>query len=172
LAVVIQNLRPVPTKSGFGEDYDVDVLHELHCEKPSDSDGRGITALSWIELPTKNVNARRLSKFFHIHMIFIVYPCPLQTRCSAYLVRILIRDQCASCLVRLPLDSFADPKNFRRVVFAVSCIWDRVYLFRRRSCFVSFRWVVSCHPRTVRRSVVFFPERAKSVNRGQIIGYR
>ena len=64
LIVVTQSLRSIPTNSGFGENYNVDVLHELHSHQPSDSDGRGISALSWIEMPTKNVHCFLYSSFF------------------------------------------------------------------------------------------------------------
>jgi general transcription factor 3C protein 4 len=52
---VTQTLRPIPNESAFGEDYNVELLHEPHSHRPSDSDGRSITALSWIELSTHNV---------------------------------------------------------------------------------------------------------------------
>jgi general transcription factor 3C polypeptide 4 len=69
--VVTQSLGSIPTKSGFGDDYDVDISHELHGHRPSGSDGRGITALSWIEMPTKNVYRFLLSGF-------LLFSCILQ----------------------------------------------------------------------------------------------
>ena len=55
LVVVTLTLRPIPNESAFGEDYNVELLHEPHSHRPSDSDGRSITALSWIEVSTHNV---------------------------------------------------------------------------------------------------------------------
>jgi hypothetical protein len=77
LVVVTQTLRPIPNESAFGEDYNVELLHEPHSHRPSDSDGRSITALSWIELSTHNVKWLYLFESFNHSDGFTAYSCPL-----------------------------------------------------------------------------------------------
>lgn len=52
-----QSLRAVPTASGFGKDYDVQASCKSHVDGAPEGDGRGITALSWVETPDRNVIA-------------------------------------------------------------------------------------------------------------------
>ena len=64
---MIQTLWSIPNESGFGEHYNVELLHEPHSHRPSDSDGRSITALSWIEVP-QNVSGLILFRILrHSH---------------------------------------------------------------------------------------------------------
>ena len=50
-----QSLHAVPKSSGFGKCYDVQISYVSHADGASEGDGRGITALSWADMPDGNV---------------------------------------------------------------------------------------------------------------------
>lgn len=55
LVKILQFLK-VTSVSTFGPDYTLDILYELQAQKTFEADKRGITALTWIEIPGRSVS--------------------------------------------------------------------------------------------------------------------
>lgn len=67
LVKVVQDVRPIPAAAGFFPNYELQATFEVLDIRPSDSNGRGITGMHWVDVGSNPVLVFFTAGFVHLY---------------------------------------------------------------------------------------------------------